>query len=183
MMFEELRLLNSHFAVKGELMNKTSANFKSCLHPIPNVLVSCRGTNGEDNALAVAYCGNCSYDPPMLIVGIVPSRYSYQMIKDSGCFVVNLCSKENKELFDYMGSNSGRDGDKFEATGASKSDAIKIKAPILDDCPVNIECTIVDSIVTGSHEMFVGKIEYVHADKSFVNEDCDIDFEAIDVIK
>jgi len=163
-------------------MNKTSANFKSSLHPKPNVLISCRGKNGEDNALAVAYCGNCSYDPPMLMVGIVPSRYSYQMIKDSGCFVVNLCTKENKELFDYMGSNSGRDGNKFEATGAAVREAVKIDAPVLDDCPVNIECKIVDSIMTGSHEMFIGKIEHVHAKEDIVNKDADIDFGAMDVL-
>ena len=163
-------------------MNKTSANFKSSLHPKPKVLVSCRGTDGRDNALAVAYCGNCSYDPPMVMVGIVPSRFSYKLIKESGCFVVNLCGKQNKELFDYMGSHSGRDEDKFEATGAAKSNGLKVNAPILDNCPVNIECTIVDSIITGSHEMFVGKIEYVHADKSLVNAENDIDFCALDVL-
>lgn len=163
-------------------MNKTSANFKSSLHPKPKVLVSCRGKNGEDNALAVAYCGNCSYDPPMVMVGIVPSRYSYNLIKESGCFVVNVCSKENKEMFDYMGSKSGRDGDKFEATGAKKTEGINVNAPILADCPVNIECTIVDSIKTGSHHMFVGKIEHVHSDESLVSESGDIDFDAIDVL-
>lgn len=158
-------------------MNKKTANFKSCLQPRPNVLVSCRGINGENNALAVAYCCNCSYDPPMVMVGIVPSRHSYHLIKESGCFVVNLIGKDNKEMFEYLGSHSGRDENKLAAVNAKMSEAVNINAPILDDCPINIECRIVDSIRTGSHEMFVGKVEYVHADPSMVKENGDIDFQ------
>ena len=161
---------------------KKSVSFKSCLKPSPNVLVSCRGLDGEDNALAVAYCCNCSYDPPMVMVGIVPSRYSYKMIKESGCFVVNLVEKGYKEIFDYLGSNSKRNGDKLAAKNVQMQEAKKINAPILSDCPVNIECTIVDSILTGSHEMFVGKIEYVHANEGLVNEQGNIDFNLIDFL-
>jgi len=163
-------------------MNKKAANFRSCLQPRPQILVSCRGLDGKDNALAVAYCCNCSYDPPMVMVGIVPSRYSYKLIKESGCFVANLTSKDNKALFDYLGSHSGRDGDKLAAAGARIGEALKISAPILEDCPVNIECTIVDSIVTGSHEMFVGKVEYVHAEPGLVNEKGDLDLSGIELL-
>ena len=163
-------------------MEKTEAKIASCLQPKPKVLVSCRGLNGEDNVLAVAYCCNCSYAPPMLMVGIVPSRYSYKMIKESGCFVVNLTDAGNKELFDYMGSHSKRDGDKLKEMNVRLQDGKKVNAPILLDCPVNIECTIVDSIVTGSHEMFVGKIEYVHADSKLVNATGEIDFSQIEFL-
>lgn len=161
---------------------KQQANKKSCLQPAPKVLVSCRGIDGEDNVLAVAYCGNCSYDPPMVMVGIVPSRYSYKMIKESGCFVVNLVDESNKEVFDYMGSHSKRDGDKIAHMKVKLEDGKSVNAPILADCPVNIECTIVDSIVTGSHEMFVGKIEYVHADSKITDDEGNIDFKQINFI-
>ncbi|PKM51688.1 MAG: flavin reductase family protein [Firmicutes bacterium HGW-Firmicutes-7] len=160
-------------------MEKSKAKLKSSLQPMPKVLVSCRGLNGEDNVLAVGYCGNCSYDPPMVMVGIVPTRYSYQMIKESGCFVVNLVDQSYKETFDYLGSHSKRDGDKLEAMKVKLKDGEKVNAPILSDCPVNIECTIVDSIVTGSHEMFIGKIEYVHADAKLVDQEGNIDFSQI----
>lgn len=160
-------------------MDKKQANMRSCLQPAPKVLVSCRGLNGENNVLAVAYCCNCSYDPPMVMVGIVPSRYSYKMIKESGCFVVNLVGKEYKETFDYLGSHSKRDEDKLAKMNVKLSEGIKVNAPILDDCPVNIECKVVDSIVTGSHEMFVGKIEYVHADAKLVDNEGNIDFSSI----
>lgn len=160
-------------------MEKTKANAKSCLQPASKVLVSCRGTDGTNNALAVAYACNCSYDPPMVMVGIVPSRHSYRMIKDTGCFVVNLVGTEQQAMFDYLGSHSGRDEDKLAKLGLTVTEGEKVKAPILADCPVNIECTVVDSIMTGSHEMFVGKVEAVHGDTALVQEDGSIDLTQI----
>lgn len=161
---------------------KTEGKKKSCLQPAPKVLVSCRGKNGEDNVLAVAYCGNCSYDPPMVMVGIVPSRYSYHMIKETGCFVVNLVDKNYQEEFDYLGSHSKRDEDKLAKMNVKLQDGKKVNAPILPDCPVNIECTVVDSIMTGSHEMFIGKVEYVHADSKLVDDENNIDFSQINFL-
>ena len=155
---------------------KKNTKIKACLKPAPNTLVSCRGKDGENNALAVAYCCNCSYDPPMVMVGIVPSRYSYKLIKESGYFIVNLPDKSQKEMFDYLGSHSGADENKLEKIGAKLSEGEKVNAPILEDCPVNIECTVVDSIMTGSHEMFVGKVECIHADQEVIKEDGTIDF-------
>lgn len=161
-------------------MEKKEANKKGTIQPMPKVLVSCRGLDGEDNVLAVGYCGNCSYAPPMVMVGIVPTRYSYKMIKESGCFVVNLVDKEYKEVFDYMGSNSKKDGNKIEKMNVKLQGGQKVNAPILADCPVNIECSIVDSIVTGSHEMFIGKVEYVHADTNLLDEEGNVDYSKID---
>ena len=161
---------------------KKEAKMKSCLQPAPKVLVSCRGLDGENNVLAVGYCGNCSYDPPMVMVGIVPSRYSHKLIKESGCFVVNLVDKDYEETFDYMGSHSKRDGDKLAAMNVKLQEGKKVNAPILPDCPVNIECTVVDSIVTGSHEMFIGKIEYVHANVGIADAEGNIDFSKINFI-
>lgn len=160
-------------------MEKANATLKSCLQPAPKILVSCRGADGKSNALAVAYCGNCSYDPPMVMVGIVPSRYSYHMIKETKCFVVNLVGTEQKKMFDYLGSHSGKDGDKLVKCGAAVTEGEKVNAPVLADCPVNIECSVVDSIKTGSHEMFIGKVETVHCDKSLLKENGDIDFSRI----
>lgn len=163
-------------------MKKQEAQKKGSLQPTPRVLVSCRGLDGEDNVLAVAYCGNCSFDPPMLMVGIVPSRYSYKMIKESGCFVVNLVDKKYKETFDYLGSTSKRDEDKLSIGKVALEDGKVVNAPLLTDCPVNIECTIVDSILTGSHEMFVGKVEYVHSDSDITDDEGKIDFSKIDFV-
>lgn len=158
---------------------KREAKKKSCLQPMPKVLVSCRGLDGEENVLAVGYCGNCSFDPPMVMVGIVPTRYSYHLVKESGCFVVNLVDERYRETFEYLGSHSKRDGDKLAAMHVRLRDGKAVQAPILPDCPVNIECTVVDSVVTGSHEMFIGKIEYVHADPEITDGAGNIDFSRI----
>jgi flavin reductase (DIM6/NTAB) family NADH-FMN oxidoreductase RutF len=160
-------------------VDKKQASFKSCVQPSPKVLVSCRGLDGENNALAVGYCGNCSFAPPMVMAGIVPSRYSYKMIKESGCFAVNLVDESYKDTFDYLGKHSKRDGDKLKKMSVKLENGKKINAPILSDCPVNIECSVVDSIVTGSHEMFIGKVEYVHAKPELLDEEGNIRFEKI----
>ncbi|MGD1821295.1 MAG: flavin reductase family protein [Pleomorphochaeta sp.] len=159
---------------------KKEAKKRSSLAPAPNVLVSCKGKDGRENALAVAYCGNCSYAPPMLMVGIVPSRFSYNLIKESGVMVVNIVPKSYANEYKYLGSVSGRDEDKLKDINTAPADTID--CPILTDCPVNIEGTIVDSIMTGSHEMFVLKVEKVHADEEYLNEDGSINFGKIDLL-
>lgn len=156
-------------------MEKIEIAKKGALLPRPMVLVGCRDKDGRNNALAVAYCGNCSYAPPMVMVGIVPSRYSYHIIKETGCFTVNLASEDTRELFDYMGSHSGQDEDKFAACQVNWRDGDMVDAPLLEDCPVNIECTVVDSLLTGSHEMFIGKVEKVHAAPAVLNEKGELD--------
>jgi flavin reductase (DIM6/NTAB) family NADH-FMN oxidoreductase RutF len=172
--------MNSNEVVDNS--SKTYANMKSCLQPMPKVLVSCRSLEGENNVLAVGYCANCSYDPPMVMVGIVPTRYSYKMIKESGVFVVNLVEVGYKDAFNYLGSHSKRDEDKLAKMNIKLTDGKIVNAPILTDCPVNIECSVVESIVTGSHELFIGKIEYVHADQQLVGSDGNIDFSKVNFL-
>lgn len=158
---------------------KNQANLKSPIEPRPHLIVSCRGLDGKDNALVVVYGGNCSFDPPSVMIGIVPSRFSHKIVKETGCFVVNIPSPAQKELYDYMGSHSGRDEDKFAAIAVKSETGKKVNAPILLDCPINIECTVTDSIMTGSHEMFIGKIDYVHADTELLLEDGNIDWKKV----
>ena len=163
-------------------MEKKQAAMGTYVMPKPPAIVSCRGKDGQNNALVVAYVSNCSYDPPMAMVGIVPTRHSYKLVKDSGCFVINLASPEMKEAYDYLGSHSGRDEDKIGKLKLNIADGQKVDAPVLLDCPVNIECTVVDSIMTGSHEMFIGKVEHVHAPADCLNEDGKIDFSKITLL-
>lgn len=163
-------------------MKKAINKFKSCLQPSVKIIVSCRGKNGENNALAVGYAGNCSYDPPMVMVGIVPERYSYHLIKESGLFVVNLVAEYNKDDFNYLGSHSGRDEDKLANISSKVINGKKVDAPVLVDFPVNIECEVVDSIKTGSHEMFIAKVVYIHGDQELVNSEGEIDYSKIDFL-
>jgi flavin reductase (DIM6/NTAB) family NADH-FMN oxidoreductase RutF len=165
------------------MTEKKPAAFKSALNPKTPVLVSCRSRDGRNNALVVVYACNCSYDPPMIMVGIVPSRYSHGIVKETGVFVANLVPKSMRDAFNYLGSHSGRDEDKLAKLGLRLGEAVKVKAPILLDCPVSIECTVVSTIVTGSHEMFIGRIEHVHADSGLVNAEGEIDWSAIDFLR
>ena len=161
---------------------KKEAMKKGALSPAPKIIVSVRDNNGLDNALVVGYCGNCSYDPPMIMVGIVPSRFSYNMIKENKCFIAHLVTKDQKALYECCGSKSGRDSNKLKDLGTKLIDGEYVKASIIDECPVAIECTVVDSIMTGSHEMFVGKVECVHANEELLNKDGSIDFSKLDLM-
>ena len=146
---------------------------------MPNTIVSCR-KDGHDNALAVGVASVASIDPVMVMIGIIPSRFSYDMVKDTGKFVVNIPTKEFSEKYMYLGTVSGRDEDKLASINTT--DADMIDAPILTDCPVNIECSVVDSIQPGSHELFIGKVEKVHCDEEYLTEDNDVKWDEIDLI-
>ena len=161
---------------------KVEAGKKNALVVKPNVVVTVRDKEGNDNALVVAYAGNCSYDPPMIMMGIVPSRYSYHMIKENGSFVLHLLDKSQTKLFECCGSKSGRDSNKLKDYGVVVTDALKVNAGVINECPVAIECSVVDSIMTGSHEMFIGKVEYVHADKEVVNEKGFVDLSKLNLL-
>ncbi|MFA6867058.1 MAG: flavin reductase family protein [Clostridia bacterium] len=160
---------------------KVEIEKKGSLNPMPKVIVTVRDNKGNNNALVVGYCGNCSYAPPMVMIGIVPTRYSYHMVKENGCFVVHLVLKSQKELYDVCGKQSGKDGDKLQKLGAKLIDAKLVNASIIEECPVAIECTVVDSIMTGSHEMFIGKVECVHAEEKYLT-DGKIDMSKIDLM-
>lgn len=153
---------------------------KARVKPMPNALVSCRN-NGQDNALAVGIAANASVDPLMVMIGIVPSRFSYPMIKESGQFVINIPLKDFKDEFDYLGSVSGRDEDKLE--NINTKDADIVDCPILVDCPVNFECTIIESLTpeNGTHELFIAKVEKVHCEEEYL-EDGLIQWDKIDLL-
>ena len=89
------------------------------MQPVPQTIVSCRNKDGKNNALVVGFAANASLDPAMVMVGIVPSRHSHHMVKESGCFVINLPGKDFKREYDYLGSHSGRDEDKFATRNCS----------------------------------------------------------------
>lgn len=161
---------------------KVEAMKKNALSPMPKIVVTVRDKDGNDNALVVGYCGNCSFDPPMISVGIVPSRHSYHMIKENGSFVAHLLDESQSELYKCCGFESGKDGNKLKKHNVQLSDAKKVNAAIIDACPVAIECSVVDSIMTGSHELFIGKIEYVHAEENVVNEKGMVDISKLNLI-
>ena len=161
-------------------MEKREANQKSCLRPMPPIIVSCRDKEGRDNALVVGYAANCSFDPPMVIVGVREERFSHHMIRETGVFIANIASKHNKEIYNYLGTTSGRKEDKFKKMSINSRTGDKVNAPLLLDCPVNIECRVVNIVKSGSHDLFIGVVEKVHADKDLVDEKGNINYQKID---
>ena len=163
-------------------MKKLAKNTVLCMQPVPKTLVSCRDKDGRNNALVVGFAANVSLDPVMVMVGIVPSRFSHHMVKESGCFVINLPKKGYEKEYAYLGSKSGQDEDKFEKMNIRWKDAEYVNAPILTDCPVSIECSVIESTMPGTHELFIGKVEAVHVDEEYLDDKGNILWDKMDLM-
>ena len=134
------------------------------LYPLPAVMVSVSDGNGKDNIITVAWAGTVCTNPPMVSISVRPSRYSYQMIRDTGEFVINLTTEELAYATDYCGVRSGRDVDKFAEMHLTKEKAEYVKAPLIKESPVSIECTVKEVKELGSHHMFLAEVLAVHAE-------------------
>ncbi|MGN0313929.1 MAG: flavin reductase family protein [Fusicatenibacter sp.] len=140
------------------------------LYPLPAVMVSVRGKDGTDNIITVAWAGTVCTNPPMVSISVRPERFSYQMLKESGEFVINLSTEKLCYAVDYCGVKSGRDVDKFEKLGLTKTEASQVCAPMIDEAPVNIECKVEQILELGSHHMFVARVLAVHAEETCMDE-------------
>ena len=140
------------------------------LYPLPAVMVSVRGKNGEDNIITVAWAGTVCTNPPMVSISVRPERHSYEMMKESGEFVINLVTKKLVRATDYCGVRSGRDVDKFREMKLTKAKAEKVSAPLIAESPVNIECRVTECKELGSHHMFIAEVVAVHIEDSYLDE-------------
>ncbi len=140
------------------------------LNPLPVVMVSC-GNGDEKNIITIAWTGIVNSEPPMTYVSVRKERHSHHIIKESGEFVINLVTEDLAERTDYCGVKSGRDEDKFEACGFHAVQGTKVKAPMIKESPVNIECKVKEVLELGSHDMFIAEIVVVHADGELFDED------------
>lgn len=132
------------------------------LYPAPVLLVSACLPGKPPNVLTVAWAGVLCSDPPTVGVSIRPNRYTYNMIRESGEFVVNVPSADILRQVDRCGVVSGRDVNKFELTGLTPLPASKIGAPLIAECPVNLECRVTQVLSLGSHDLFVGQVVATH---------------------
>ena len=139
------------------------------LGPVPPALVSC-GTTDKPNALTVAWTGILNTIPPKTYISVRPERYSYNIIKESGEFVINLPTEKIVKAVDYCGCRSGAKEDKLKTCGFTVSPSVKIGAPMIDQSPVNLECKVCDIIPLGSHDMFIADIIGVNVDESLLDE-------------
>jgi flavin reductase (DIM6/NTAB) family NADH-FMN oxidoreductase RutF len=138
--------------------------------PLPPTLVTC-GTMERPNVLTIAWTGILNTLPPKTYISVRPSRYSYNIIKSSGEFVINLTTSELVRAADFCGVRSGRDVDKFAVTGLVPEKAFYVACPMIKQSPVSLECRVADIVPLGSHDMFIADIIAVNVDEQYIDKD------------
>ena len=140
------------------------------VYPLPAVMVSTADKEGNTNIFTVAWTGTVCTNPAMVYISVRPERYSYHMIEESGEFVINLTTEALTYATDYCGVRSGRNVDKWKETGLTPVPAQTVKAPVIAESPVAIECRVTEVKELGSHHMFLAEVVAVHADERYMDE-------------
>lgn len=140
------------------------------IYPLPAVMVSV-GDKEESNIITIAWTGTVCTNPAMAYISVRPERYSYDIIRKTGEFVINLTTEDLVKATDYCGVKSGRDVDKFKEMHLTKGQSKQLQyAPIIEECPVNIECKVVEVKEYGSHHMFIAEVVAVQVSDEYLNE-------------
>lgn len=140
------------------------------LYPLPVVLVSLADREGKKNIITIAWAGTVCTNPPMVSISVRPERYSSPILKETGEFVINLTTRKLAFATDYCGVKSGREVDKFREMKLTALPGEKVKAPLIAESPVNIECKVNRILPLGSHDMFLADVAAVHADEKYLDE-------------
>lgn len=148
---------------------KRQLNPGTVVVPCPVVLLSVAGED-KPNIITLSWVANVCSKPPTIVAGIRPERHSYNLVKDAGEFVLNIPSTEQFEGTEFAGTKSGRDYDKFVETGFTPEPATKVNAPMIKECPINIECKTTQIIPLGAHDLFLAEVVAVHVDESTLND-------------
>lgn len=151
-------------------MGKQHWKAGNMLNPVPAVMVSVSDGNGKNNIITVAWAGTICTNPPMLSISVRPERYSYEMIKSTKEFVINLTTKDLVRACDYCGVTSGRDVDKFEKMKLTPIKLPNVSVPGIKESPVNIECRVKKIEELGSHTMFIADVVGVTVDDEYMDE-------------
>lgn len=151
-------------------MGKQTWKGGNMLYPLPVVMVSVTDGKGNDNIITVAWAGTICTNPPMLSISVRPERYSHQMLMETGEFVVNLTTEKLAYATDYCGVRSGRDTDKFSDMKLTKEKAEFVRAPMIAEAPVCLECRVKEVRHLGSHDLFLAEVLAVHADEAYMDE-------------
>ena len=151
------------------------------LAPVPAVLISC-GDMEKSNILTVAWTGIINSDPAKTYISIRKERYSYDIIKNTKEFVINLTTKDLLFATDFCGVRSGKNIDKFKEMKLSKQPGNEVKVPLIGESPINIECRVTDIVELGSHDMFISDILCVDVAKDLVDDKGKLDLTKANLI-
>ncbi|VAW32856.1 Flavoredoxin [hydrothermal vent metagenome] len=157
-------------------MSKLQLDPNTTLYPVPVVLVTC-GTGDDVNVFTLNRIASCNAEPPMVSISVRPSRASHNLIDQSGEFVVNIPWSEMELVGDYVGTTSSREIDKWQETGLTVQPAAVVAPPLLDACPVNLECQVRYVLHLSSHTLFVAEVVMLHAHPSVLNDRQEVDFQ------
>ena len=152
------------------------------LYPIPAVMVSCQRKGEKPNIITVAWAGNVCSSPAMLSISVRKERYSYDILKETGEFVVNLTNRKLAAATDWCGVRSGKDYDKFKEMHLTPQESRFVSAPGIAESPVNIECKVRNILELGSHDMFVAEVLGVTVDEKLLDNKGKFDLRAADLI-
>lgn len=139
------------------------------VYPLPAVMVTCKN-NEEENVLTVAWTGTICTDPAMTYISVRKERHSYDIIKKSGVFCINLTTEDLAYATDYVGVKSGKNENKFEKLNLEKEQCTQINCSMIKNSPVTIECEVVEIKELGSHDMFLAKVVAVNVDEKYIDE-------------
>lgn len=139
------------------------------VYPIPAVMVSC-GDMEKANIITVAWTGVINSDPAMVYISVRPSRYSYNIIKETGEFAINLTTEDLAFATDWCGVRSGEKYDKFKEMKLTKEKGKYVKCPLIKESPVSIECKVKEIKELGSHHMFIAEVLSINADEKYIDE-------------
>ncbi|MDO4486536.1 MAG: flavin reductase family protein [Bacillota bacterium] len=150
-------------------MSKIEFKPGTMLNPVPAVMVSC-GDGEVSNIITIAWTGIINSDPPMTYISVRKERYSYDIIRKTGEFVINLTTEQLACATDFCGVKSGRDVDKFREQKLTRSRSRAVSCPSIEESPVNIECKVREVKELGSHDMFIADIVSVSVDEKLMDE-------------
>lgn len=151
-------------------MGKQSWKPGNMLYPVPAVLITVADKDGKANVFTVAWTGTVCSDPPMVSISVRPERYSHHIIEETQEFVINLTTGGLAYATDYCGVKSGRDVDKIKEMNLHLIPGEKVKAPLLEESPVNLECRVKQTLRLGTHDMYLAEVVAVHADEKYMDE-------------
>ena len=140
------------------------------LYPVPAVMISCQRPGERPNIITVAWTGTICSDPAMVSISVRKERYSYDIIRETGEFVINLTTNDLTFATDYCGVKSGKDVDKFKEMNLTPSKSKTISAPGISESPVSLECKVKQVLELGSHDMFLAEVTAVSVDPKYMDE-------------
>ena len=152
------------------------------LNPVPVVLISCKNLEGKENVFTVAWTGTICTRPPMLSISVRPERLSYEYIKETREFIVNLPTIKQTKATDYCGVRSGRTVNKIKELNFTMIKGENVSCSYIEECPVNIECRVKDIIPLGSHDMIIAEVLSSHISETLIDDKNKIHFEQADLI-